>query len=106
MDSKCFFGKQVINYKVVDTTDRGTGNTDPIINEVTGGGDYYLKGYNVVDVGLSIGFKGLKLSAGVRNVFDTFYYDYYNLDSLDPINNYGYILGTGRTYFIEGRFIY
>ena len=51
-------------------------------------------------------FKDIKISAGVRNVADTLYFDYYNLDRLDPINNYGYILGNGRTFFIEGRYIY
>ena len=100
-----FFGKQTVNFKVVDTTDRRP-DTDPNINEITGGGDYYLKAYNIIDIGVSMNFKDIKISAGVRNIADTLYFDYYNLDRLDPINNYGYILGNGRTFFIEGRYTY
>ena len=37
-----FFGKQTVNFKVVDTTDRRP-NTDPNINEITGGGIIILK---------------------------------------------------------------
>lgn len=64
--------------------------------------------YVISDVGVSFGFnKGLALiTAGVKNVFDTLYYDYYNNDKSASIGEYRYLLGQGRTIFVEGRFNY
>ena len=63
-----------------------------------------LKPYTLVDIGVSGTFSGFTLSAGVRNVGDTLYYEYYNHDASDTIAGYGYIVGQGRTYFIEGKY--
>lgn len=65
-----------------------------------------LKAYSLTDIGLNAKFGELSLSAGVRNVFDTFYYSYYNGDSSDTIAGYGYLIGKGRTAFIEGRWTF
>ncbi|MCX2716291.1 TonB-dependent receptor [Helicobacter sp. MIT 21-1697] len=62
-----------------------------------------MKAYSLTDIGLSGKFGDLSLSGGVRNVFDTFYYSYYNGDSSDSIAGYGFLIGQGRSAFIEGR---
>ncbi|NDJ27250.1 TonB-dependent receptor [Campylobacter sp. MIT 12-8780] len=63
-----------------------------------------LKAYSLSDIGVSTKVGQVSLSAGVRNVFDTFYYDYYNADETDTIAGYGYLVGQGRTFFLEGRY--
>lgn len=63
-----------------------------------------LKPYTLVDLGISASFKGANLSAGVRNVLDTLYYDYYNHDASDTIAGYGYLIGAGRTFFVEAKY--
>ena len=70
--------------------------------------DEKLDPYMISDVGVSFGFmKGAALiTAGVKNVFDTLYYDYYNNDKSASIGEYRYLLGQGRTIFVEGRFNY
>ncbi len=67
-----------------------------------------LEPYVISDFGVSIGFNkdmGV-ITTGVKNVFDTFYYDYYNNDRTATINENRYIIGRGRTVFIEGTFKY
>ena len=49
-------------------------------------------------------YKGGSLSAGVRNLADTLYYDYYNHDATDTIAGYGYLVGMGRTFFVEAKY--
>lgn len=66
--------------------------------------DKSLKPYTLVDLGISASFKGANLSAGVRNVLDTLYYDYYNHDASDTIAGYGYLIGAGRTFFVEAKY--
>lgn len=66
--------------------------------------DKSLKPYTLVDLGISANFKGANLSAGVRNVLDTLYYDYYNHDASDTIAGYGYLIGAGRTFFVEAKY--
>ncbi len=67
-----------------------------------------LKPYFISDIGLSFGFnKGaIVLTAGVKNVFDTLYYDYYNSNKAASIDEYRYLLGQGRTIFVEGSYKY
>lgn len=65
-----------------------------------------LKPYILSDAGITINIFNGSISAGVRNIADKFYYDYYNRDIRDPIVGYGYLIGQGRTYFIEGRYTY
>lgn len=66
--------------------------------------DRALKAYNLVDVGVSASWRKASLSAGVRNVGDTLYYDYYNHDATDTIAGYGYLIGAGRTFFVEAKY--
>lgn len=65
-----------------------------------------IKPYSLTDIGLNARFSNLSLSAGVRNVFDTFYYSYYNHDSSDQIAGYAFLIGQGRSAFIEGRYTF
>ena len=65
-----------------------------------------IKPYSLTDIGLNAKFSNLSLSAGVRNVFDTFYYSYYNHDSKDQIAGYAFLIGQGRSAFIEGRYTF
>lgn len=65
--------------------------------------DRALKAYSLVDVGVSASWRKASLSAGVRNVGDTLYYDYYNHDATDTIAGYGYLIGAGRTFFVEAK---
>ncbi len=70
--------------------------------------DAKLDPYVLSDVGVSIGFNknAAVLTVGVKNVFDTFYYDYYNHDISAPIGEYRYLIGQGRTVFVEGSWKY
>ncbi len=67
-----------------------------------------LDPYVLSDVGVSIGFNknAAVLTVGVKNVFDTFYYDYYNYDITSPIGEFRYLIGQGRTVFVEGSWKY
>ena len=70
--------------------------------------DRKLDPYIISDFGISIGLNkdmGV-ITTGVKNVFDTFYYDYYNNDRTATVNENRYIIGRGRTVFIEGTFRY
>ena len=64
--------------------------------------------YLVSDFGISVGLNknaGV-ITVGVKNVFDTFYYDYYNNDRSAVVNENRFVIGRGRTVFIEGQFKY
>ena len=63
-----------------------------------------LKPYSLTDIGVNAKFGNFSLGLGVRNLFDTFYYDYYNADADDTIAGYAYLTGAGRTFFLEGRY--
>lgn len=63
-----------------------------------------IPAYSLSDIGVEANYGGFSLSAGVRNVFDSFYYTYYNSDKSDPIAGYGFLIGAGRTLFVQGRY--
>ena len=70
--------------------------------------DAKLDPYLVSDFGISVGLNknaGV-ITVGVKNVFDTFYYDYYNNDRSAVVNENRYVIGRGRTVFLEGQFKY
>ena len=72
------------------------------------GGYEKLKPYLISDFGVSVGInKNMGVvTVGIKNLFDTFYYDYYNNDKSAVVNENRYIIGRGRTVFIEGQFKY
>lgn len=63
-----------------------------------------IPAYNLTDIGMDYRYKGLVLSFGVRNVADTLYYEFYNKDSRDEITGYAFLIGEGRSYFIEAKY--
>ena len=70
--------------------------------------DAKLDPYLISDFGISVGInKNMGLvTVGIKNLFDTFYYDYYNNDRSAVVNENRYVIGRGRTVFIEGQFKY
>ena len=82
--------------------------TNPLIFNVVQQDNVKLKPYNISDFGVSLGLnKGaVTITAGVKNVFDTFYYDYYNNDRSAVVNENRYVVGRGRTVFVEGQYKY
>ena len=70
--------------------------------------DVKLKPYIISDFGISVGLnKNMGVvSVGIKNLFDTFYYDYYNNDRSAVVNENRYVIGRGRTVFVEGTFRY
>ena len=90
----------------------GTGdpknNKDYLNFKVTETDSIKLKPYIISDFGVSVGFnKNMGVvTVGVKNVFDTFYYDYYNNDRSAVVNENRYVIGRGRTVFLEGTFKY
>lgn len=93
------------NQKVIDKSFAGR---DAANNLIQTDNQKKLDPYIISDFGISIGLNkdmGV-ITAGVKNVFDTFYYDYYNNDRAATINENRYVIGRGRTVFIEGTFRY
>ena len=82
-----------------------TANNAYIVND---GGYEKLKPYLISDFGVSVGInKNMGVvTVGIKNLFDTFYYDYYNNDKSAVVNENRYVIGRGRTVFIEGQFKY
>lgn len=93
-----FYGKQKVSYS----------EFDPVAKQVVSDDEKKLAPYLVSDLGISVGFNknmGV-ITVGIKNVFDTFYYDYYNHDLNSAIGEYRYLIGQGRTVFLEGQFKY
>ena len=67
-----------------------------------------LDGYLISDFGISVGInkKMGVVTVGIKNLFDTFYYDYYNNDRSAVVNENRFVIGRGRTVFVEGQFKY
>ena len=67
-----------------------------------------LDPYVVSDLGISIGVakNTAMITVGVKNVFNTFYYDYYNADRSAVMNENRYLIGRGRTVFVEAEWKY
>ncbi|RDU74259.1 TonB-dependent receptor [Helicobacter anseris] len=63
-----------------------------------------IKSYNLTDIGLGFKHKFFSLSLGIRNLFDSFYYSFYNKDKSDEVIGYAFLIAQGRSYFIEGRY--
>ena len=67
-----------------------------------------LSPYFISDLGITLAInKGAaSVTLGVKNVFNTFYYDYYNNDRTAVVNENRYVIGRGRTVFLEGVYKY
>mgnify|MGYP002518736739 CR=1 FL=1 len=93
---------------ICNTTQWGQpGNQDFYLTNVTDK-EEKLKPYIISDFGISVGLnKNMGMvTIGIKNLFDTYYYDYYNHDQSASINENRYVVGRGRTVFIEGQFKY
>ena len=90
----------------LDTANAETKTPAPIF--VTQREEKKLNPYLVSDFGLTVNInKGMgTVTAGVKNVFNSFYYDYYNNDRSAVVNENRYVIGRGRTVFLEGTFKY
>lgn len=63
-----------------------------------------IQSYSLTDIGITAKYKEFLISAGVKNLFDKFYYSFYNSDSSDTITGYSYLIGQGRTFFISAKY--
>lgn len=100
-----FFGVQsIIGKKALTNTSNQPIAQNRILQEVEF--QENLEPYIISDIGISVKLWGLSLSCGVRNILDTFYYDYYNKDSIDTATGFGYLIGTGRTYFLQAHYMW
>ena len=100
------YGNQQVVSKTTKADDAGDGRTT--IYTIVDDDPLKLKPYLISDFGLTIGInKGMgTFTAGVKNVFDTVYYDYYNNDRSAAVNENRFVFGRGRTVFVEGTFKY
>ena len=96
----------IANSQIPGTQNVETGTPAPIFQVVRE--DKKLNPYLVSDFGLTVNInKGMgTVTAGVKNVFNSFYYDYYNNDRSAVVNENRYVIGRGRTVFVEGTFKY
>ncbi len=99
------YGNQQVPTREVTATPGATANS--VVYTIGQTTTKKLKPYLVSDLGITVEFaKALSVTAGVKNVFDTFYYDYYNNDKAAVINENRYLIGRGRTVFVEAAFKY
>ena len=104
----------VANFAVAQQIAAAQGTTITQVNAqqepyfLTSREDKKLDPYFISDIGASVSInKGMGvITVGVKNVFNTFYYDYYNNDRSAVVNENRYVIGRGRTAFIEGTFKY
>lgn len=70
--------------------------------------DMNPNGYFLSDIGVNYKISNFHLSAGVRNLFDSFYIAYQNTsvsNTTGALSGAGtYLAGEGRNYFLEGRY--
>ena len=101
------YGNQNVYTTTLNVVNRGNvNNQEPIFWGQTE--DKKLDPYLVSDFGVSVGINknmGV-ITVGIKNLFDTFYYDYYNNDRSAVVNENRYVIGRGRTVFVEGTFRY
>ncbi|MBZ7941939.1 TonB-dependent receptor [Campylobacter molothri] len=73
-----------------------------MIDEKTGkmSKNTWIKDYTLTDIGLSYYYKKLRISSGIRNLFNKQYYTYQ--DSL----NDEYLAGSGRNYYLELKYVF
>ncbi len=63
-----------------------------------------IKAYNLTDIGIRFTTKHFSITGGIANLFNTFYYSFYNADSKDSILGLAFLPASGRSYFIQGRY--
>lgn len=61
--------------------------------------------YSITDIGVNVKMGDFRINVGIKNVFDTLYFSYYNTQQDNYIPK-SYIVGQGRTAFIEARYAF
>ena len=101
------YGNQTIYSRSMMVTNNDGQDTAPVYgwSETT---SEKLKPYVISDFGVSVGLnKNMGVvTVGIKNLFDTLYYDYYNNDRASVVHENRYVVGRGRTVFVEGTFRY
>ena len=102
------YGNQIVPVKTLRAYKEANTALSPVLYEIDSVTSQKLKPYLISDFGLTVSInKGMgTVTAGVKNVFDTFYYDYYNNDKTAVVSENRYVIGRGRTVFVEGTFKY
>ena len=103
------YGNQIVPVKTLEAYKSNPNiPNSPVAYRRLGTTTEKLKPYLISDFGLTVSInKGMgTITAGVKNVFDTFYYDYYNNDKTAVVSENRYVIGRGRTVFVEGTFKY
>ena len=65
-----------------------------------------IKSYSLTDLGLDMRFGDFSATFGVRNIFDTLYFSYYNSDASDPTIGNSYLYAKGREVFLDLRYAF
>lgn len=63
-----------------------------------------IKAYNLTDIGIAFTTKHFSITGGIANLFNSFYYSFYNADNKDSIMGLAFLPAIGRSYFIQGRY--
>ena len=103
------YGNQIVPVKTLEAYKSNPNiPNSPVAYRRLGTTTEKLTPYLISDFGLTVSInKGMgTITAGVKNVFDTFYYDYYNNDKTAVVSENRYVIGRGRTVFVEGTFKY
>lgn len=65
-----------------------------------------IKDYILTDLGLDMRFGDFSATFGVRNIFDTKYFMYYNSSRVDYTTEYSYLYAKGREVFLDLRYAF
>ena len=71
--------------------------------DIAGG---HIKAYSLTDLGLDMRVGDFSATVGVRNVFDTVYFSYYNSDASDLAIGNSYLYAKGREVFLDLRYAF
>lgn len=103
------YGNQTVIRKDIAARLEGTvGNQQRRIEFDSSDVEHKLEPYIISDLGVTVGLnkKAIQLTLGIKNVLDTLYYDYYNADLTTTTSESRYLIGRGRTVFLEGQYNY
>ncbi len=65
-----------------------------------------IDAYILTDLGVDMRFGDFSVAVGVRNLFNTLYFMYYNSDTSDMTIGYSYLYAPGRTFFADLRYAF
>ena len=65
-----------------------------------------MDAYILTDLGIDAHFGDLSATLGVRNLFDTAYFMYYNSSTADYTTEYSYLYAPGRSFFLDLRYAF